>query len=58
MREAVVTALAHKYDDPEDAQYLPPADPSANVLYVLRPHRALMWTLTDYESSQRRWTAD
>jgi hypothetical protein len=54
---AVVDALARKYDDPDDAEYLPPADPSADVLYVLRPRRALMWALADYETSQQRWTA-
>jgi PPOX class probable F420-dependent enzyme len=55
---AVVAALAAKYDDADDAPYLPAADPSADVLYVLRPRRALMWTLAELESSQQRWTAD
>ena len=55
---AVVAALARMYDEPADADYLPPADPAADVLYVLRPTRALMWRLADFESSQLRWTTD
>ena len=53
---AVMKALAEKYDRPDDAQCLPAADPSFDVLYRLRPRKALQWSLSDYESSQQRWT--
>jgi nitroimidazol reductase NimA-like FMN-containing flavoprotein (pyridoxamine 5'-phosphate oxidase superfamily) len=52
----VVAALEVKYDAPGDAQYLPSTDPAFDVLYVIRPARAMMWRLDDYETSQRRWT--
>jgi nitroimidazol reductase NimA-like FMN-containing flavoprotein (pyridoxamine 5'-phosphate oxidase superfamily) len=51
----VLDALKVKYPSPEDAQYLPPADPDFDVLWRLRPRRALMWRLDDYEESQARW---
>jgi nitroimidazol reductase NimA-like FMN-containing flavoprotein (pyridoxamine 5'-phosphate oxidase superfamily) len=54
---AVVEALLRKYADPDDAQYLPSADPSFDVLYVLRPRRALAWRLEDWDGSQRRWSS-
>jgi general stress protein 26 len=54
---AVVTALAAKYPHPDDAQYLPSEDPGFDVLYLLRPHRAMTWRLDEYASSQRRWRA-
>ena len=53
----VLAALAEKYDRPADARYLPTADPSFDVLYRLRPERALLWNLGDYEDTQERWTA-
>ena len=53
----VIEALAEKYDWPDDAQYLPTADPSFDVLYRLRPQKALQWSLSDYGNSQQRWTA-
>src|SRR5262245_39298022 len=53
----VVAALAAKYPHPDDAQYLPSEDPDFDVLYVIRPHRAMAWRLDDYESSQGRWRA-
>jgi nitroimidazol reductase NimA-like FMN-containing flavoprotein (pyridoxamine 5'-phosphate oxidase superfamily) len=53
----VVAALAAKYPDPGDAQYLPSEDPDFDVLYVLRPHRAMTWRLDDYDA-QGRWRAD
>jgi nitroimidazol reductase NimA-like FMN-containing flavoprotein (pyridoxamine 5'-phosphate oxidase superfamily) len=53
----VVAALAAKYPDPDDAPYLPSDDPDFDVLYVIRPHRAMTWRLDDYDASQRRWRA-
>jgi len=53
----VMSALSSKYDHPDDAQYLPSHDDSFDVLYLLRPEKALLWNLADYEGSQRRWTA-
>src|SRR5689334_13188037 len=44
----VIEALAAKYADPEDAQYLPSEDPDFDVLYRLQPHRAMTWRLDDY----------
>jgi Pyridoxamine 5'-phosphate oxidase len=52
----VVDALRIKYDGPEEERYLPSRDGSFDVLYLLRPEKALRWNLSDYESSQRRWT--
>ncbi len=53
----VLEALVAKYPDPDDAQYLPTEDPDFDVLYVIRPERAMIWRLDDYDSSQRRWRA-
>ena len=53
----VVAALSSKYDRPDDAQYLPSSDDSFDVLYHLRPEKALLWNLADYEQSQQRWIA-
>jgi hypothetical protein len=52
----VMGALRVKYDASEDEQYLPSRDESFDILYVLRPKKALSWNLSDYENSQRRWT--
>jgi general stress protein 26 len=52
---AVVAGLAAKYPDPEDAQYLPSEDPDFDVVYVIRPQRAMTWRLDGYDSSQGRW---
>jgi Pyridoxamine 5'-phosphate oxidase len=52
----VVAALDAKYPDPADAPYLPSADPDFDVVWVLRPQRALMWRLPQFEESQARWT--
>jgi hypothetical protein len=52
----VVTALAGKYSSPADRPYLPDADPDFDVVYAIRPHTAMMWRLTDYDASQRRWS--
>jgi hypothetical protein len=52
----VVAALDAKYPDGADAAYLPSADPDFDVVWVLRPRRALMWRLPHFEESQARWT--
>lgn len=54
----IVEALASKYDQPSDQDYLPSSDPSFDVLYELRPRRAMLWSLEDYEGSQLRWVRD
>lgn len=51
----VVEALSAKYNRPGDGGYLPSGDPSFDVLYQLQPRRALMWSLDDFDGSQRRW---
>ena len=53
----VVNALSSKYDHPGDAQYLPSGDDSFDALYLLRPEKALLWNLSDFEGTQQRWTA-
>ena len=53
----VVAGLAAKYTGPGDAQYLPGADPSFDVVYAIRPRSAMVWRLDDYDGSQRRWSA-
>jgi hypothetical protein len=53
----VVEALDDKYDRPDERQYLPSADGSFDVLYRLRPRKALTWCLSDYEHTQGRWSA-
>jgi len=52
----VVDALGVKYDSPGDDQYLPSTDDAFDVLYLLQPERALLWELSDYDGSQRRWS--
>ena len=52
----VVTALAAKYSSPDDRQYLPDADPDFDVVYAIRPRSAMVWKLSDYDNSQRRWS--
>jgi hypothetical protein len=51
----VLRALEAKYSSPEDALYLPTADPDFDVLWLLRPERAMLWRLDDYDASQARW---
>ena len=51
----VVAALAAKYTQPADRQYLPDADPDFDVVYAIRATSAAAWRLADYASSQRRW---
>ena len=50
----VLDALRLKYDHPGDAQYLPSSDDAFDVLYLMRPERALLWKLADYEGTQLR----
>lgn len=54
-RPDVVAAFAAKYTRSADLAFLPLADPAFDVLYALHPSRALIWTLDDYQNSQRRW---
>ncbi len=53
----VVAALSAKYTAEEDRPYLPDADPGFDIVYAIRPQSAMMWRLSDYEGSQRRWTS-
>ncbi len=53
----VVDAFAAKYDEDWEQPFLPHNDPAFDVLYVLRPDRALTWTLPDSAASTRRWKA-
>ena len=57
-KPAVVDALAAKYSRPEERPFVPSENPDFDVLYVLRPGRAMAWALPDTEASTRRWTAD
>ena len=52
----VVHALSIKYNAPDDEPYLPSTDDAFDVLYLLQPERALLWELSDYDASQRRWS--
>ena len=56
-QDGVVAALADKYRQPEDRRYLPSADDAFDVLYRLLPSKALLWSLPDFECTQRRWAA-
>ena len=53
----VVDAFDAKYDEPWEKPFLPANDPAFDVLYVLRPARAALWTLPDSAASTRRWAA-
>jgi hypothetical protein len=55
---AVLAALDDAYPDPADRIYLPSADASFDVLWVLEPARARSWRLADWEASQASWRAD
>jgi hypothetical protein len=37
--------------------HLESADPDFDVLYLVRPTRAMAWRLDDYHATQRRWRA-
>jgi hypothetical protein len=52
---AVVDAFDAKYDEPWEKPFLPSRDPAFDVLYVLEPERAALWTLPDSSASTRRW---
>jgi PPOX class probable F420-dependent enzyme len=53
----VVAALSAKYAGAGDRRYLPEADPDFDVVHAISPRSAMTWRLSDYEASQRRWTA-
>ena len=53
----VMNALRAKYDEPGDSDYLPTSNASYDVIYRFDAHRALLWRLADFYSSQRRWAA-
>lgn len=53
----IMDALATKYNRLGDTDYLPKNNDSYNVLFRLRPHKALLWRLADFDDSQRRWNA-
>lgn len=52
---AVVGAFSEKYDQPDERPWLPSTNPDFDVLYELRPERAVTWALPDSEASTRRW---
>lgn len=54
----VLRALDEKYQDPNDAAYLPSHDSFFDVLLRLHPSGAKLWLLTDFDGSQRRWRAE
>jgi PPOX class probable F420-dependent enzyme len=54
---AVIAALDAKYADPADRAYLPSSDPDFDVVYAIRPRKAMVWRLSDYSASQQRWSA-
>jgi hypothetical protein len=56
-RADVMATLSAKYPAPHDAQYLPTADLDFDVLWRPRPHKALLWQLSEYETTQARWNA-
>jgi Pyridoxamine 5'-phosphate oxidase len=51
----VLDAFDAKYDEPWEKPFLPANDPAFDVLYVLEPARAALWTLPDSAASTRRW---
>jgi hypothetical protein len=53
----VVDALRAKYSAPGDDQYLPSTDEDFDVLYRLQAERAMVWELSNYDRSQRRWSS-
>lgn len=55
-RPDVLDAFAAKYVLPEELPFLPSEDPGFDVLYALRPSRAITWSLPDTEASSRRWS--
>ena len=57
-RPDLLAAFVAKYTRPSDLPFLPQSDPAVDVLYALRPSRALLWQLGDYERAQRRWRSN
>lgn len=55
---SVVAALAAKYTAPGDEDYLPVPGSGFDVVYAIKPVSAIMWSLADYDGSQRSWTSD
>jgi nitroimidazol reductase NimA-like FMN-containing flavoprotein (pyridoxamine 5'-phosphate oxidase superfamily) len=53
----ILAALDRKYTLSEDVPYLPSSDPAFDVLYLLEPTSALLWSIPDFEGTQRRWMA-
>jgi hypothetical protein len=53
----VLAAFVPKYAEPDDLQYLP-VGPPGEVVFALRPESALAWSLSDYDGSQLRWSAE
>src|SRR5262249_41371682 len=51
----VVDAFDAKDDEPWGTPFLPSNDPASDVLSVLEPERAALWTLPDSSASTRRW---
>jgi hypothetical protein len=51
----VVDAFDAKYDEAWEKPFLPANQPAFDVLYVLEPARAALWTLPDSTASMRRW---
>jgi hypothetical protein len=49
--------LDAKYVDPGDRAFLPSGDPDFDVVYAIRPRKAMVWRLPDYSASQQRWSA-
>ena len=56
--DEVLAAFAAKYRRPEDQAFLPTNNLDFDVLYLLRPTRAQMWQLADYDASQTRWAPE
>ena len=52
----VLVALEAKYSSPQDIRYLPSTDEDFDVLWRLRPQRAMLWRLDSYDASHARWT--
>jgi hypothetical protein len=52
---AVVAALDEAYPAADDRAFLPSSDPSFDVVWALRPLRALSWRLADWDASHAVW---
>lgn len=56
--DEALAAFATTYRRSEDQAFLPTNNPDFDVLYLMRPTRAYMWQLADYDASQTRWALD